>query len=605
MTQHRASAVLLLGDRGGSADEAEACARDLFDVRASARYLRGAKRLGPVVESALRGGDVDYVLNFMSPVILSADVLRRVRVGAVNFHPAPPEWPGVGSASYALYAGDAAYGVTAHLMEERVDSGPILRVDRFPIEPTDTCDSLMDRAIVRSLHQFCSLAAEIARSGLPRPSGDRWSRRASTRDEFERWMTISPKATSDQIVRKVRALRSARFPGPFIELAGHRFELPPTHTSPGGSSARPPEERPLPWWEPRMTGGEIGRLRFVIERNFLNDGPETAEAERRIARLLGVRHAVCVTSGTAALFLALRAAGVGPGDEVIIPDLTFIASANAVALAGARPVLVDVDPRTLNIGVAATEAAITERTRAIMPVHVSGRSADMTAIGALARTRGLVIIEDAAEAFLSYGHGRFLGTHGIAGCFSFSPNKTVTSGQGGAVVTNDDSIHTRIRELKDQGRPVRGTGGDDPHPSVGFNFKFTDLQAAVLNAQLDVLEERLERQRAIQRTYRLGLTGVKGVELLPFDLEGGEIPQWTDVLTERRGELVEHLERHGAGCRRFWHPIHMQPPYRASDAAFPGACSVAARALWLPSAFSLSDVDVERVCDLIRSFYGA
>lgn len=354
-----------------------------------------------------------------------------------------------------------------------------------------------------------------------------------------------------------------------------------------------------------MTGAELDRIQAVLERNFLNDGPETAELEARIALLLGVRHAVCVTSGTAALFLALRASGVGPGDEVIVPDLTFIASANAVALTGATPVLVDIDTRRLTIDVAATAAAISERTRAIMPVHVSGRSAEMAGLARLARARHLAIVEDAAEGFMSSGHGRLLGTHGAAGCYSFSPNKTVTAGQGGAIVTDDDELHRRLRELKDQGRRARGTGGDDAHPAVGFNFKFTDLQAAVLMAQLDALDGRLERQRAIQRVYREGLAGVAGIELLPFDLDGGEVPQWTDALADRRNELVEHLERNGAGCRRFWHPIHTQAPYRAADERFPRTCATAPRAVWLPSAFTLSDHDVERVCELIRTFYRA
>lgn len=598
MTGARATAVVLLGERGAVSDDAEVCARELFDVCAVARFPREAKQLGPAAAAALAEG-VDVILNFLSPVILSADALRGARLGAVNFHPAPPEWPGVGSASYALYAGDDQFGVTAHLMTERVDAGPILRVDRFPIDPDDTCDTLIERAMAQSLALFRSLVAEIASTGLPVPSGDRWTRPAASRLQFERWMTITPDASADEVRRKVRALRSVHFPGPFVEVGGYRFELPPAIVPSKGAGGQ------FPWWEPRMTGGEIARLRAVVERNFLNDGPETAALESRVARLLGARHAVFVTSGTAALFLALRAVGVGPGDEVIVPDLTFIASANAVSLTGATPVLVDIDPRTLTIDVAAAESAITPRTRAIMPVHVTGRSADMIALARAAHTHGLAIVEDAAEGFRSYAHGRFLGTHGAAGCFSFSPNKTVTAGQGGVIVTDDEALHVRLRELKDQGRPVRGTGGDDPHPAVGYNFKFTDLQAAVLMAQLGALDERLERQRSIQRAYRQGLAGVRGIELLPFDLEGGEIPQWTDALAERRNELVEHLERNGAGCRRFWHPIHTQPPYRASDDSFPVTCATAPRAVWLPSAFTLADSDVERVCGLISSFYSA
>ncbi|SVB90055.1 uncharacterized protein METZ01_LOCUS242909, partial [marine metagenome] len=179
---------------------------------------------------------------------------------------------------------------------------------------------------------------------------------------------------------------------------------------------------------------------------------------------VGATYAVGVTNGTSALFLALAALGIGHGDEVVVPDLTFIATANAVTLTGATPVLVDIDPATLTISPEAFEKAITAHTRAVIPVHISGRSADLPAIVAIAKEHGLAVVEDAAEAFASFHDGRALGTIGIAGCLSFSPNKTIMTGQGGMVLTDDEGLHLRLRELKDQGRPVRGTGGDDPHP---------------------------------------------------------------------------------------------------------------------------------------------
>lgn len=217
-------------------------------------------------------------------------------------------------------------------------------------------------------------------------------------------------------------------------------------------------DRAVPWWRPQVGPLEYGLVRDVLDSNFLNDGDVTTRFERDIARLVGARHAVGVTSGTTAISLALTALGVGPGDEVVVPDMTFIATANAVTLAGATPVLVDVDPRTLTMSPEALARAITGRTRAIVPVHVSGRSADMDAIGAIALDHGLAVVEDAAEALMSARGGRMLGTIGAAGCLSFSPNKTITTGQGGMVLTNDDAVHARLRELKDQGRPVRGTG---------------------------------------------------------------------------------------------------------------------------------------------------
>ena len=359
----------------------------------------------------------------------------------------------------------------------------------------------------------------------------------------------------------------------------------------------------ISWWQPEVGAEEREAVLRVLASNYLNDGDVTAEFERSMAATLGARNAVAVTSGTAALFLSLAAIGVGRGDEVIVPDLTFIATANAVTLAGATPVLVDVDEETLTIDADAAADAVTSRTRAIVPVHVSGRAASMDRITAIAAARGIAVVEDAAEALLSRHNGRCLGTFGRTGCFSFSPNKTITTGQGGLVVTDDESLLVRLRELKDQGRPVRGTGGNDVHATVGFNFKLTNLQAAVGVAQLGRLQGRVDRLKRIARAYRSGLAGVEQVRLLPFDLDHGETPQWVDALVDDRDRLVEYLEQHAIHCRPFWFPIHTQQPYRASDDRFRVATRVGPRALWLPSALWLNDEDVQMVCEHIRAFY--
>ncbi len=351
-----------------------------------------------------------------------------------------------------------------------------------------------------------------------------------------------------------------------------------------------------------MTGAELDLIREVLDSNYLNDGEITLRFEAAIAARIGARHPVAVTSGTSALFLALAALGIGPGDEVIVPDLTFIATANAIRLAGATPVLADIDARTLTLDPAAFEAAITPRTRAVIPVHVSGRAADMAAILSIATAHGIAVLEDAAEAFASAIDGAYLGTIGAAGCLSFSPNKTITMGQGGVVVTSDASLERRLRELKDQGRPTRGTGGDDLHPALGYNFKLTNLQAAVGLAQLTALEERLARQRDIYLRYTEGLAGVDGIVLPGFQIERGECPLWTDALVERRDALVRYLEKAGIGCRRFWHPLHTQPPYRTNGGSFPNATAASKRALWLPSAFTLSDAELAYVVETIRIF---
>jgi len=352
-----------------------------------------------------------------------------------------------------------------------------------------------------------------------------------------------------------------------------------------------------------MVGGEETRVLAVLRSNYLNDGDVTREFETRIAAMCGAAHAGATTSGTTAIFLALAAEGIGHGDEVILPDATFIATANAVRLTGATPVLVDVDRETLNIDPKRVKSAITLRTKAIVPVHVSGRSADMAAISAIARTHGLVVVEDAAEALLSRVSGRSLGTIGTAGCLSFSPNKSITTGQGGMVLTNDAALAARLRALKDQGRPTRGTGGNDLHPTLGFNFKLTNVQAAIGLAQTEALESRAARLKRVYRLYRDGLDDVAQVRVLPFNVDGGESPQWIDAIVERRDALVGHLLALNIHCRPFWFPVHTQAPYLRSDAAFPESSRWMPRAVWLPSALSLSDDDVQIVCQQIRDFY--
>jgi perosamine synthetase len=223
----------------------------------------------------------------------------------------------------------------------------------------------------------------------------------------------------------------------------------------------------------------------------------------------------------------------------------------------------------------------------------------------VARGAGLAVVEDAAEALCSRHEGRALGTWGVAGCFSFSPNKTITSGQGGMIVTDDAALALRLRALRDQGRTSQGTGGDDHHPMLGFNFKLTNVHAAIALAQLEKLDARLTRQKRIYAAYVEGLRGVGGIEVLPFDLAAGACPQWTDVLCDRRDELEAHLRARGAACRKLWLPIHTQPPYARPDDEFPNAVAACARAMWLPSAFTLSDDDVAYVVAAIRAFYGA
>lgn len=356
----------------------------------------------------------------------------------------------------------------------------------------------------------------------------------------------------------------------------------------------------IPWFVPIMTGGELDNLAGVIDRNFLNDGPLARKFEDRVAEIAGVRHCVAVTSGTAAISLALMALGVGAGDEVIVPDLTFIATANAARLTGATVRLVDVEPNRFAIDGDAVAAAIGPRTRAVVAVDVNGRGAAYDVLEPLCRDHGLALVCDAAEALGSRYNGRPIGSYGDAACFSFSAAKTITAGQGGMVATDDPAVYEKLIQLKDQGRPVRGTGGDDPHPDLGFNFKFTDLQAAVALAQLDAFEARLDHARVRDGWYRDALDGLPGLHFPAETNQPGEVRQWTDVLLDDRESVRRALAEAGIGCRGFWFPLHRQPPYAAQTGDYGVAERISAQGLWLPSSFDLTESQAAETADVVR-----
>ena len=359
--------------------------------------------------------------------------------------------------------------------------------------------------------------------------------------------------------------------------------------------------RKIPWWQPHIEKEDYRFVKSALDNNYVNEGPLVTQFEEQMKKLLGVTYVVATNNCTIAIFLALKAAGVKRGDEVIVPDITFIATVNAVDLLGATPVLVDIDPVTLTISPTAIERAITKKTTAIVPVHVTGRASDMTKILSLAKKHKLVVIEDAAEALLSKYKGKYLGLWGNAGCFSFSPNKTISTGQGGIVVTNDKKIYEALKPLKDQGRPIRGSGGNDLHDTIGYNLKLTDLQAGVGLGQLMHIAKRVERMKRNYAMYTRELKGVGDIRIFP--LQTGGVPQWTDIETSHRDELEKYLRDRQIDTRKYWYPIHTQLAYKQSGKNLPESARMSPRSLWLSSAFTLTDKDILQVCTEIKNFY--
>ena len=331
----------------------------------------------------------------------------------------------------------------------------------------------------------------------------------------------------------------------------------------------------------------ISQLKKVLENNFPNEGKFTRLFEKKISKILNVKYVVSVTSGTISIFLALKAFGVKKNDQVIVPNITFAATANAVELTGAKPVLVDVNRENLLIDINKLKKKINKNTKAIIPVHVSGRGSNIKEIIKIAKKSKLHVIEDAAEAFLSKNGNKYLGTFGEIGCFSFAPNKIITTGQGGIAVTNDKQIYKKLLRIKDQGRVVVTTGGEDNYVSSGYNFKYTNLQAALGLSQIEKLNKRVKILKNHYKFYKKNLIQNKKLRLIGFDLKNGELPLWTDVYSSNRNKLFNHLKKKKIFCRYFWHPLNTCKPYRQSFFYLKNSEKLRGKLMWLPSSLNL------------------
>ena len=345
-------------------------------------------------------------------------------------------------------------------------------------------------------------------------------------------------------------------------------------------------------------------LRDVIRRGAFIQQKDLAEFESRLAGYVGVRHALGVANATDGLVMALRAAGVGPGDEVIAPSHTMVATVASIAHVGATPVLVDCGDDHL-IDPAAVEAAVTPRTRCIMPVQLNGRTANMDAIEATARTHGLLVVEDAAQALGSSFRGRRAGSFGVAAAFSFYPAKILGCfGDGGAVVTNDDAVARTVLLLRDHGRNAEGDV-----ETWGFNSRLDNLQAAVLDFQFRDYDKIVNRRRALAARYQARLGDVPELLLPPApdsDPDHFDVFQNYEIEAERRDELREHLKASGVGTILQWggKAVHQfeRLGFRVS---LPRTELLFERCLMLPMNMMVSDDDADYICDRVREFYGA
>jgi dTDP-4-amino-4,6-dideoxygalactose transaminase len=349
----------------------------------------------------------------------------------------------------------------------------------------------------------------------------------------------------------------------------------------------------LAW--PDVGEPEARAVAEVLDDGMLTMGPRVAEFERGLAAACHTRHAVVVSSGTAALHVALLALGVGPGDEVIVPAYTFPATANVVVLAGAKPVLADVDARTMNLDLARVADAVTPQTRAILAVHLFGRPLDWDALAAALPAR-VALVEDAAGALGARYRGRRCGSLGVLGCLSFHPRKIVTTGDGGAVTTSDDALANAVRSLRNHGAVSRGHF-DIERP--GLNYRLPDILCAVGIPQLARLDELLARRTELAAAYDELLRDV--VETPAAD--DGDVHGWQAyvVQLDRRDDALAALRDAAIEAQIGTYALHRLAAY-AEQGSFPGADAAYERALALPFHTRLTDADLDRVAGVVRAF---
>jgi len=340
---------------------------------------------------------------------------------------------------------------------------------------------------------------------------------------------------------------------------------------------------------------------YMDEGGFITEFKRTEKFEKMLTDYTGAKHCIVVNNGTISLTLAAIALGLCHGDEVIVPNYTMVATPNSLKMIGVVPVFVDVEPDTLCLDIEKIKSAITSKTRGIIFVSANGRypKSGILEIKKIAKEHGLVLLEDAAQSLGSlYPEGNHVGTVGVIGSFSFSAPKIISTGQGGALITNSDELADKLRRLKDFGR---SGGGNDVHDTIGYNFKFTELQACVGIEQMKKLPGRVIRKKAIWMAYRRGLSGLEQVNLFNHDLSCTS-PWFIDVLADSRDDLVKYLKSVGIGTRTMYPPINLQRAY-SLPGNFPVCDEVGRRGLWLPSYVQLSDEEIDRVCLAIHDYY--
>lgn len=367
----------------------------------------------------------------------------------------------------------------------------------------------------------------------------------------------------------------------------------------------------VPQFQPYIDNKEYDAIKSCFDSNWITEGPLSKRFVDKILELTGAKYGVLAPNGTLSIYMALRAIGVGPGDEVIVPNFTFIASANAVEMCGAKPVFVDVK-EDLQIDVDKCIRLVNHRTKAIMPVHVYGMACDMDEVMEFAQNYKIKVVEDAAQGIGITWKGKHTGTFGDVGSFSFFADKTLTTGEGGMVVTNDKDLYEKLLYLRNQGRIDRGSF---IHPELGYNFRMTDLQSAIGLSQFEKLPEIIEKKSEILKTYK-NLLNPK-IKIVEPSESSNHIPFRVCIIIPNGSQkLMEYMKENGIETRTFFYPLHKQPCYmkkkktlfeklffeKNNDKEFEVSIRMYNEGVCLPSFVSISQEQISFICQKINEY---
>jgi perosamine synthetase len=351
------------------------------------------------------------------------------------------------------------------------------------------------------------------------------------------------------------------------------------------------------WWWTEIGEPEKALITSAIDSRRFSQGPYAIELETALQKKLDVPYVLTTPSGSLALLMSMMAAGVGPGDEVIVPDRTWIATAHGAAIVGARIVLADSESHSPAVDVEEIARRITPRTKAIIPVHLNGRSCDMAGIMALAQPRGIYVVEDAAQALLSKSPLGMLGTIGDMGCFSLGMTKLISMGHGGAIATRRKDLHEKLFMIRENGVSDRMT---ETATALGCNFRVSDLQSAMGIAQLNRADQKIAHVLRVYHRYMGGLANMPHVRVLPVDVDNGEVPLWTEVICRDRAKLAAALLKEGIEIH-LGHRSLSRAPHLKATGEYPNSQFYDDNLARLPCGPGQPLENVDRVIEIIRS----